>query len=93
MNIHNRIKVISDDIYLTAGLKALYESLPPHFRCSEIIFIDVDRFSQIKTLLTIISQLDPKSMIVGISREGVLSRQLGRVAMMGIEVRPDDMVA
>jgi hypothetical protein len=82
----NRVTVISNDNYLRMGIFSLFDSnlLARHHR--GITFIDIDNIGSFNELRKVIFSLNEGHSVVGILRNGVLSRQFHNVATFHISV-------
>lgn len=76
--IKTNISVISDDMYLRKGLVSLMDGMLPEFPLS-VLFLDLDRFGELATLEGRIAGAPSADLVIGISRDGIVSRLLSRL--------------
>ena len=86
MERETNVKVISNDDFLKIGISTLCDKYKVTQRHRHISFIDVDSMSSFNELRNVIMGLDEDSSIVGVLRNGVLSRQFHNVASFHISM-------
>lgn len=78
----NNIEIISDDCFLTNGILALTDLTK--FKTA-VLIIDIDRINSIMALERYLSQTEESTIIIGISRKGLISKLFDPMSLVTIE--------